>query len=78
MFSHPIVLETNNICEPKGTMSGHNGAKLTKLHCICDLGIIFSEFIQLPTPMRHALLIINKPIWKILTAISVTDIGYFF
>lgn len=33
MFSHPIVLETNNICEPKGTMSGHNGAKLTKLHC---------------------------------------------
>lgn len=56
MLSHPIVLENNNICEPKGTMNGHNREMVTNLHCnrSCDLGMIFSEFIQLSTPMRHA------------------------
>lgn len=69
MFSHPIALE-NNICECKDTINGHNRAKLTNLHSSlnCDLGVIFREFIQLPIPMRHPLLMINKSIWKNLTA----------
>lgn len=60
MFSHPIALE--NTCERKGTINGHNRGKLTNLHSTlnCDLGVIFSEFIQLPTPMCHALLMINR------------------
>lgn len=81
MFSLPIALETKNICEPKGTMSGHNRTKLNNFTAIeSDLGIIFNEFIQLPTSVRHALLMINTSIWKILIATSVTDnyIDFFF
>lgn len=63
MFSPSIALETNNICEPKGTMNGHNRTELTNFIAIeSDLGIIFSEFIQLLTSVRHALLMINTSI----------------
>lgn len=73
MFSLPIALETNNICEPKDPMSGHNRTKLTNFTAIeSDVGIIFSEFIQLPTSVRHALLMINISIC-VLVATSVTD-----
>lgn len=76
MFSHLLALE-NNICERKGPKNGCNRAKLTNLHSSLNC-VIFGEFIQLPTPMRHALLMINKSIWKILTARSVTATMDFF
>ena len=79
MFSHPIALE-NSICERKRPINGCNRAELTNLHgnLNCDLAVIFSEFIQLPTPIRYTLLKIKKSIWKILTARTVTAAMDFF
>lgn len=77
MFSHLIALEINTICEPQDIKMVTIGQTNLQWNWISNLGIVFSEFIQIPTQMRYAL-VINNSLGKLWYSYQNYRYTYFF